>query len=503
MMNKLERFVPTGYTPFEGKDYFKTNDYQVLKPKEKELKEIRIYDIDELFSELKLSDDMTFSFHHHLRNGDNVINLISSKIHELGIKNLTYAPSAIFPSYISLVDMIKDDTITKIYTNYINGPVARTVSEGNLKNHLIMQTHGGRPRAIECGEIDIDVAFIAVPAVDRHGNGNGVNAENACGVLGYAISDLQYAKKVVLVTDHIVDNLDLIEIDGGYVDYILKVDSIGDKAGIVSGTTQVTKDPVGLKIANLASNLIEELDLLKDGFSFQTGAGGVSLAVADNVSKKMREKEIKGSFASGGITAYMVEMLQNGLLDCLYDVQCFDHAAINSYRFNHKHYGMSASKYANPLHESPVVNDLDVVILGATEIDTDFNVNVTTDSFGELMGGSGGHSDTAYGANLTIITTPLMKSRIPIIKQKLTTITTPGSTVDALVTERGIAINPNRVDLLEKLKDSKLPIVPIEELMNKIYSFTGVPKDVSKTDEVIGVIEYRDGTVIDTIYKKG
>mgnify|MGYP003313350978 CR=1 FL=1 len=88
------------------------------------------------------------------------------------------------------------------------------------------------------------------------------------------------------------------------------------------------------------------------------------------------------------------------------------------------------------------------------EIDVNFNVNVTTDSYGNIMGGSGGHSDTAHGAKVSIITTNLIKSRLPIIKKEVTTITTPGQDIDILVTERGIAINPLRKDLLEKLLNS-------------------------------------------------
>ena len=185
------------------------------------------------------------------------------------------------------------------------------------------------------------------------------------------------------------------------------------------------------------------------------------------------------------------------------DVQCFDLEAVRSYRENKKHYGMSSSKYANPYEEDVVVNKLDFVILGATEIDLNFNVNVTTDSKGLLIGGSGGHSDTAAGANVTIITTPLIKSRIPIIKEELTTISTPGEDVDVLVTERGIAINPKRTDLLDKLQNSKLNILPIEQLLEISYQYTGIPEPIKKSDKVIGVVEYRDGTIIDSIYKLG
>ncbi|MDD4468881.1 MAG: citrate lyase subunit alpha, partial [Acholeplasmataceae bacterium] len=202
----------------------------------------------------------------------------------------------------------------------------------------------------------------------------------------------------------------------------------------------------------------------------------------------------------GGITGYFVKMLEEDKMDQLYDVQCFDLEAVRSYRENKNHIGMSASKYANPF-DSPVVNNLDFTILGATEIDVDYNVNVTTDSFGYILGGSGGHADSAYGAKVTIITTQLMKSRMPIIKDRVTTITTPGDSVDILVTERGISINPKRVDLINQLKD-KIKLSTIQELQETCYRITGRPVKIEHGDKVIGIIEYRDGSIIDYLYKK-
>ncbi|MFA6375160.1 MAG: citrate lyase subunit alpha, partial [Bacilli bacterium] len=145
--------------------------------------------------------------------------------------------------------------------------------------------------------------------------------------------------------------------------------------------------------------------------------------------------------------------------------------------------------------------NLDFVILGATEIDLDFNVNVTTSSSGLIMGGSGGHSDTAHGAKLTIIVSPTMKARTPIIKDKVTVITTPGEDVDVLVTERGIAINPRRFDLIEQFKNSKLKIVSIKKLLEMTHKYTGIPKNVEFEKRVVGVVEYRDGSIIDSIFQ--
>jgi citrate lyase subunit alpha/citrate CoA-transferase len=234
----------------------------------------------------------------------------------------------------------------------------------------------------------------------------------------------------------------------------------------------------------------------------QTGAGGISLAVVEYVKDYMISHQIKARFASGGITGQYVDMLENGLVSTLYDVQCFDLKAARSYRENRRHLAISASKYGNPFELEPIVNDLDFVILGATEVDLDFNVNVTTDSLGEIIGGSGGHADTAHGAKVTIIVTNLLKARLPIIKEKVTTVTTPGSDIDVIVTERGIAINPVRTDLIEKLRHTSLKIMTISELMAIAHFIAGVPKTIDCSMKPIGYVRYRDGSAIDTLYQK-
>ncbi len=500
MLNKLGRYVPDGYKPFEGSDAYK-NSERILIEKKKPVKSFDVLEsVSDLFDRLMIKDGMTLSFHHHLRNGDYVLNMIAGEIKRRGLKNMKLAPSSIFPNNQCLVELIENGNVTDIFTDYVNGPVAEAISAGKLKGEFVMYTHGGRPQAIESGRLHIDVAILAVPAVDSFGNGMGTIGKSACGSLGYAVSDLMYADKTVFVTDTFIDECGDAQLSGRYVDYVLKVDAIGDPAGIVSGTTKITKDPVGLKIARNTAKLLDELGMIKQGMSMQTGAGGTSLAAAHYVRSLMLQKGVKGSFASGGITGYFTDMLEEGLFEELYDVQCFDLKAVQSIKKNAAHHAMSGSRYANP-YDDNIVDKLDFVILGATEIDLDFNVNVTTDSHGKLMGGSGGHSDTAHGAKVTVITTNLVKSRLPIIREKVTTVTTPGEDVDVLVTERGIAINPNRKDLLEKLKGSKLPITTIDKLLETAYSITGKPLKPKQSEQPVGVVQYRDGTVIDTIYK--
>ena len=156
------------------------------------------------------------------------------------------------------------------------------------------------------------------------------------------------------------------------------------------------------------------------------------------------------------------------------------------------------------VREHGITNYFEVVFLGATEIDLDFNVNVMTDSNGVLMGASGGHSDTAAGAKCTVITCPLIRGRLPMIRDKVATVITPGSSVDVLVTEYGIAINPARTDLIERFKDSNLPIYTIEELQQLAFDLVGKPQDIpvsDKDEDIIAIVEYRDGSIIDVVRK--
>jgi len=450
-----------------------------------------------------LKDGMTVSFHHHLRNGDKVVNIVMEAIAEMGFKDINLAASGIFACHEPLVKLIEDGVITQVTTNTFNpGPVAKAITAGALQKPAILMSHGGRPRAIEAGELHIDVAFIASPSSDEYGNINGTAGKSACGYLSYAYADAEYADVVVAVTDTLVPYPNCpIEITQDFVDIVVEVESIGDPSGIVSGSTKITTDPVRLKIAEDTVKLADAAGYLKEGMSFQTGASGTALAVAAIVRDIMKERGITGSFGLGGIHAYFVQMLEEGLFKALFDTQCFDLDAVASAGRNNNHMAISASQYANPHNRGPIVNNLDTVILGATEIDLDFHVNVITGSHGEILGASGGHNDTAAGAKLTIIVANLTRKTICVVREKVTTVTTPGETIDALVTEHGIAINPLRKDLIEAAGKAGLPIVDISELKRIGEEIAGPQEVPALSDKLIAVVEYRDGTVIDLVYK--
>lgn len=447
-----------------------------------------------------LKSGMTVSFHHHLRNGDYVLNMVMDEIARLGIRDLTVNASSLFDAHAPLKEHIQNGVVTKLMTDYMSAGLGSFISAGGMETPVQFRTHGGRPAAIENGTTPIDVAFIAAPACDPMGNCTGKIGKSACGSLGYAIPDAKNAKFVVAITDELhpypLTERSIPETD---VDAVVVVDSIGDPKGIVSGTTKITRDPVGLLMAQTAVDVIKASGLLKEGFSFQTGAGGASLAAAKYLKDVMLKEKIRGSFGLGGITGYLVDMLNEGCFDALMDVQCFDLKAVESIRSNPKHCEISATQYASPFAKSAVVDSLDVVILGATQIDTDFNINVHTDSNGSIMGGSGGHSDTAAGAKLSMIIAPLSRARLPIVTDRVTCISTPGSTIDVLVTQKGVAVNPKDRELAQRLKDAGIRVVDIHALKEIAERTSGVPEKPRLGEKIVADVIYRDGTVIDRI----
>jgi citrate lyase subunit alpha/citrate CoA-transferase len=446
-----------------------------------------------------LKSGMTISTHHALRNGDLLLNLLVQEMDAMGLRDMGIASSSVHGVAAEIIPYIRKGVITRIETG-VNGLIGELVSKGELDCPIIVRSHGGRARALITGEVEVDAAFIAAPACDITGNLNGVSGPAACGSLGYAFTDARYARKVVAVTDNLVRfPAAPISISQSDVDYVVQIESLGDPAKIVSTTTRLTRDPAGLLIAKYAAEVIEASGLLKDGFSFQTGAGGTSLAVADLVHRKMAAGKIKGSFGCGGITGYFVDMLEQGYFETLFDVQCFDLKAVESLRRNPGHREISADLYANPFNRGAVVNMLDCVMLGATEVDVDFNVNVNTESSGYLLHNTGGHCDVAAGAKLAIVVAPSMRGRLPIVREAVTTITTPGETVDVIVTERGICVSHKHPDLKKELLRRNLPVKDIRQFHDEITRLTGVPRPVEFTDEVVALIEYRDGSIIDVV----
>ena len=447
-----------------------------------------------------LKDGMTISFHHHLRSGDFVGNMVMDEINKAGFKNITINASSLLDIHLPLLTYIKNGTFTKIETNYIGPILGQELTKGILGNPIVFRTHGGRVKDIKEGNSIIDIAFIAASAVDSEGNATGKIGKSAFGGIGYAIADAQYAKHKIVITDTLLDyKLKDPSIPSSIIDQVVLVDKIGDPNAIVSSTTKITTSPLRLKIAQDTVSIISSLEMIKPGFTFQTGAGGTSLAVSRFLKAAMLEKKVKGDFCLGGITKYMVDMLKIGCFERILDAQCFDTEAVKSLNIDPNHKEISCEEYAAPYPES-YVNKLDVAVLGATEIDFNFNVNVHTSSFGHIMGGSGGHTDASAGSKLTIIVAPLLRGRIPLIKEHVTTISTPGKDIDILVTEFGMSVNPLRNDLKDRLKNNGIPEISIYDQFEFASKLIGNISPVQFGNKIVGKVLYRNSEILDNIY---
>ncbi|MCK1226561.1 citrate lyase subunit alpha [Streptococcus uberis] len=506
VMNKVNRDIPQTYADnygvFEGelahiKEYKEASRrIKPVKPQDDKL----LSSIREAIEKTGLKDGMTISFHHHFREGDYVMNMVLEEIANMGIKNISIAPSSIANVHEPLIDHIKNGVVTNITSSGLRDKVGAAISSGIMENPVVIRSHGGRARAIAAGDIHIDVAFLGAPSSDAYGNANGTKGKATCGSLGYAMIDAKYADQVVIITDTLMPYPNTpISIPQTDVDYVVVVDAIGDPEGIAKGATRFTKNPKELLIAEYASKVITNSPYYKEGFSFQTGTGGASLAVTRYMREQMIKDGIKASFALGGITNAMVELLREGLVEKIMDVQDFDHPSAISLDQNSQHYEIDANMYASPLSKGSVINQLDTCVLSALEVDTDFNVNVMTGSDGVIRGASGGHCDTAFAAKMSLVISPLVRGRIPTFVDQVNTVITPGTSVDVIVTEIGIAINPNRQDLIEHFKDLKVPQYTVEELKEKAYAIVGQPDPIEYGDKVVALIEYRDGSLIDVV----
>lgn len=505
-INKVGKDIPEvfaqQYGVYDGElaniaDYEEsTRKLHPVKPNDKKM----LGSIREAIEKTGLKDGMTISFHHHFREGDFVMNMVMDQIAKMGFKNISIAPSSIANVHEPLIGHIKSGVVTNITSSGLRDKVGAAISQGIMENPVVIRSHGGRARAIVRGDIHIDVAFLGAPSSDEYGNVNGTSGKTTCGSLGYAMVDAKYADKVVAITDSLMPYPNTpISIPQTDVDYVVVVDAIGDPEGIAKGATRFTKNPKELLIAEYASKVIINSPYYKQGFSFQTGTGGASLAVTRFLKDSMIEDGIKASFALGGITNAMVELLEEGLVGKIIDVQDFDHPSAVSLGKNVNHYEIDANMYASPLSKGAVINQLDTAILSALEIDTDFNVNVITGSDGVIRGASGGHSDTSAACKMSLVISPLIRGRIPTIVDTVNTVVTPGASVDVVVTEVGIAINPERKDLIEHFSNLDVPQFTIEQLKDIAYSVVGAPEPIEYGNKVVALIEYRDGTIIDVV----
>ena len=458
----------------------------------------QVASIKEALVKAGLKDGMTISSHHHFRNGDLIMNQIFDIAKEMGVKNLRWFPSASFPCHEHLIQYLDDGTISHIEGS-MNGALGRYTSHGKMSKMAVLRSHGGRYQAVQDGEVQIDIAIIGAGTADSFGNANGLYGDSASGLLGFALADSEYADKVIVITDNMVPFPCMPwQIQGNNVDYTVKIDKVGEPEKIISGTTKITKSPDRLLLAEMTAKFCDATGLLKNGFSFQTGAGGTSLAVSDYFSKIMKEKNIKARFARGGSNKYLVRMLEEGQIDYLLDGQTFDLEGVRSMGENPNHTWTSPFTSYNYHSKGNFAGMVDIVILGATEVDVNFNANVVTHSDGLLLHGIGGWQNCLFSKTV-ILPIPLFRDRIPVVMDEVTTICGPGELIDVIVTERGIAINPLRKDLIKAAKDSGLPIKTIQELKDEAEAICGVPEKPNLGEKVIAAIKWVDGTIIDCV----
>ncbi len=446
-----------------------------------------------------LRDGMTISTHHHFRNGDLVANTIFDAAADMGVKDLRWAPSASFPCHAPNIRHLESGVIHHIEGS-MNGPLGDYTSEGKMRGMAVLRSHGGRYQAIQDGEVHVDIAVIAAPESDGFGNCNGLHGPSACGGLGFALADSEYADRVIVVTDNLVPFPCVPwQIAGNRVDSVVVVDKIGDPEKIVSGTTQITRSPDRLLIAEMVAKFMDAAGIVKDGFSFQAGAGGTALAFAMYLKEMMKQRGIRARFIRGGSTKHLVEMLEEGLTDYILDGQTFDLFGVRSMGENPRHVNTTPFTSYNYHGKGNFASMVDAVVLGATEVDVDFNANVVTHSDGRLLHGIGGWQNCLF-SKCTILALPAYRDRIPVIVDSVTTLCGPGELIDVIVTERGIAINPRRQDLRDAVKGRGLPVREIREIQQDVDRLCGGKPSKAKTGErVVAAIKWVDGTVIDSV----
>lgn len=510
MINAVGRDIPEEILKITGKEVFQGNYYKDGKPFQKAGPMVTpvinhdhdkmVRDIHEALVRCNAHDGMTVSFHHHFRDGDLVVCMVMKEIQKMGLKNITLSASSLGKAHDDLVPLIEDGTITNIESSGVRGKIGEAISHGKLKGLATMRSHGGRVRALVTGETHVDIAFIGAPTCDEYGNCRGIGGKTNCGVLSYSYVDGNQADYVVAVTDCLVPFPNYpAHISMTKVDYVCVVDAIGVPEKIATGAAKPTTDQRKLLMAEYCTQVVANTPYFKDGFSYQTGVGGASIASTISLTKIMKERNIKMGFGVGGLTKPMCDLLDNGMVRVLLDTQDFDLDAVQNVK-NPNHHRISAGAYANPMNKGAFVNKLDYVILAALEVDTHFNCNVVVGSDGVITGAQGGHPDTAQGAKCTIVIAPLLQGRIPAICTDVTTVTTPGESVDIVVTDYGVAVNPARPDLLKALQAADcVPLKTIEELRDVAYSIVGEPEKVQFGDRVVGIIEARDGTIMDVV----
>ncbi len=512
--NALGRQVPESYRPFEHPEiqsaptfipeaYRNTQAIDKVRPR-----------IEDAIEHCGLVDGDTISFHHGLRNGDQVLQQVMRAIIDMGFSNLILAPTSLFPCQIPIIlEAIDKGVITRIRGGSVRGELGQWIVSGKLNSIYEARSHSGRCADIETGQLPIDVAFCAASSSDRFGNCNGWHGKpnSMFGILSFMAPDAKFAKKgFVVVTDTLVPGInDFMGIGMQHATDVVVVDSIGDNHGLDSGETVIQHiAPERLEALSYLVEVIRALRITDRKPCVQLGSG-MGLAGINYLA----EAGIDIDMMIGGVTKDLIAAVNAGIVTRLFNGQCFDRVSAitlkNQWSFTTP---MDMFQYGSP-YRAPVTGLLDVGLLGAIEIDRQFDVNVSSFSNGIPAKAIGGHTDVARGAGVTIVQAPLHRKAYPIIRERVTTLSTPGRYfVDFIMTPNGMIVNDTAFNT-----NADRNHVLSKELINKGVPFLSMDEAIAlaKTnaseflqpvlpqfgDKIVGVVKYLDGSVLDSIYE--
>ena len=465
-----------------------------------------------------IRDGDTISYPHYYRTGDLGLKFVVDKLRESGKKDVRIYGNAYFDNCDPwLIEAIRDGVIGGIYGNVYRKLGANVVAGELLPWVSVGFSHGNRVRKLQTGEVNVRVAFGPVPIADRWGNANGLlgKPEHLCGPVGLFSVDAELAEYVCLLAGTVSDTVVMpTPISMEQVDFVVHTEP-GLNSGIGSGTLDIEKarsNPFNAQVADNITRLIKGSGVVKDDFSFQVGSGA-GLLVLDNIRQMLKAEKIRASFSIGGVTSMHVDMLEEGTLYQLMHGQLFQPSPhmFESMLNNPRHHEITTPYYASVANKESAVNMLDLAVLSTLEVDLEYNLN-TVCAGGRIIGGIGGGQDVAAGADLTVIFMPLATGKdgkgFPKVVDKVFTRTTPGEVIDVVVTEEYVSVNPRshstyKDAIIANASKFGVNLVSIEELHRKsnekALGFGKLPRTVETLDEVVHVIEWRDGTLLDVI----
>ncbi len=477
----------------------------------------KVVELDQVMEIIRDGD--TISYPHYYRAADKGLELVVKKLREHDKKDIKIYANALFDNVDPwLPQAIRDGIVSGLYGNPYRKLGEFILQGGLLPWVSVGFSHGNRVRKVQTGEVNIKVAFGPVPMADIYGNANGLmgRPEHLCGPVGLFDIDAHSAEYVCLLAGAVSEKLIMpTPISMEQVDFVVKVDEPGLSSGIGSGTLDMAKakaNPFNALVAENVTKVIKASGVVKDDFAFQVGSGA-GLIILENIREILKETKTCANFAIGGITSLHVDMLEEGTVRHLMHGQLFEPSprVIDSMLNHPGHHEITTAYYASVANKEAAVNMLDLAVLTALEVDLDFNVN-TVLAGSRIVGGIGGGQDVAAGADLTIMFLPLATGKdgkgFPKVVDKVQLRTTPGEVVDVVVTEEYAAINPQSpsryIDtIIGNASKMDISLVSIEELqkisMEKARGFGEIPPHPETTDEVVHLIEWRDGTLLDTI----